>query len=42
MMNQAGELHRDEVEFYLAYTATLMDLASNYEWTSVLDFDHQY
>ena len=37
-----GDLHRENVEYYLAYTATVMDFASLYEWSSVLDFDCQY
>lgn len=39
---QKGDLRRDEAEYYLAYTAILMDLASNYDWHSVLDFDYQH
>lgn len=37
-----GDLHRDHMEYYLAYTATIMDFASVYEWRNVLDFDFQY
>ena len=39
---QEGKLARKDVEFYLAYTTKIFDLAELYEWHSVLDFDHQY
>ena len=45
IMNQllsSGDLARCDVEFYLAYTATIMDLGCTYEWSNILDFDHNY
>ena len=39
---QTGQLHRDHVEYYLAYSATVMDFAATFEWSSVLEFDYQY
>ena len=38
----SGDLLRHHIEYYLAYTATVMDFASIYEWSHVLDFDFQY
>ena len=37
-----GDLPRDEIEFYLAYTSTVHDFCARYEWSSILDFDHKY
>ena len=37
-----GRLQRREVEYYLAYTAYIYDLASQYEWQSLLAFDVRY
>lgn len=37
-----GDLKRQDVEFYLAYTATIFDFASQYEWSSIMDFDFNY
>ena len=45
LLNQllaSGDLPRSNIEFYLAYTATVMDFANNYEWSNVLDFDYNY
>lgn len=39
---QDGQLARKDLEFYLAYTAKVYDLAELYEWHSVLDFDYCY
>ena len=37
-----GILRRENVEYYLAYTAKIFEFASRYEWENVLDYDHQY
>ena len=37
-----GAIAQHDIPFYLAYTATICDFASKYEWSSVLDYDHQY
>ena len=37
-----GDLLRQDLEFYLAYTAMIMDFVSNYEWRCILDFDFHY
>ena len=37
-----GALRQDQISYYLAYTATIFDFASKYEWASVLDYDHLY
>ena len=37
-----GILSREDIEFYLAYTTTVFEFANKYDWSSVLDFDHQY
>ena len=39
---QTGDLPRADIEYYLAYTATVLDFVSCYEWSSVLDFDYLY
>ena len=38
----SNELCRADIEYYLAYTAMIMDLASSYEWPNVLNFDYNY
>ena len=38
-----GSLRReDRLEFYLAYTARIYDLAGKFEWSSVMEFDTMY
>ena len=37
-----GILPREKVEFYLAYTTLIFELAGKYEWRDVLNFDFQY
>ncbi len=38
-----GELARSQIEFYLAYTATIHEFYQRYEWAaSILDFDFVY
>ena len=39
---QNGDLPRDHVEYYLAYTMQVFELADNFEWASVLQFDSRY
>ncbi len=39
---QSGDLDRANIEYYLAYTATVMDLGCIYEWSNILDFDFHY
>ena len=39
---QTSQLQRQDIEFYLAYTAIIFDFATNYDWHSVLDFDYTY
>ena len=39
---QTQDLQRADVEFYLAYTAKVYDMAELYEWNSVLEYDYQY
>ena len=39
---QNGDLPRDHVEYYLAYTMQVFELADIYEWASVLQFDGRY
>lgn len=36
------QLARCDVEYYLAYTAKVFDLATKYEWETVLEYDHTY
>ena len=40
LLNQ--QLMRPDIEFYLAYTAKIYDMAELYEWYSILDYDYQY
>jgi hypothetical protein len=37
-----GLLARQDIEFYLAYTAKIHDLADKYEWESILEYDFLY
>ena len=37
-----GKLARHDLEFYLSYTAHIMDALDIYEWDSILEYDHQY
>ena len=39
---RTGQLAYNDVEFYLAYTAHIFDLAERHLWSSVLAFDQQY
>ena len=39
---QTGDLARPDIEFYLAYTVSVFEMAQVYEWSSILNFDHQY
>ena len=39
---QTGELSRDQVEYYLAYTTQIYEYASSYEWDAIMDFDYIY
>jgi len=39
---EVGDLHRDQVEYYLAYTMQVFELADVYDWSSVLLFYTQY
>jgi hypothetical protein len=39
---QNGQLNRDEVEFYLAYSAKIYDFADRYQWESILEYDYRY
>lgn len=39
---ESGLLHRNDVEFYLAFSANIFDLAAKYTWPSILIFDRHY
>lgn len=39
---QTGDLPRDQVEYYMAYTMQIFELSDSYEWASVLLFDNRY
>ena len=41
-LRKTGRLTTDEIDFYLAYTAKIFDLAEKYVWSSILDFDYCY
>ena len=41
-MLSEGALKQQDVPYYLAYTATIFDFISRYDWNSILDYDHQY
>ena len=36
----AGQLPREDIEFYLAYTTK--EFAEKYEWSRVLNYDYNY
>jgi len=38
----SGQLKRQDIEFYLAYTTKIFEFAEKHEWSSVLNFDHTY
>ena len=37
-----GLLSRDHVEYYLAYTMQVYELADTYDWASIVQFDSRY
>ena len=37
-----GILARDNVEYYLAYTARVFEFGQRYEWENVMDYDNRY
>ena len=39
---QENKLPRSQVEYYMAYTAHIMDMLETYEWDSILEFDYYY
>lgn len=39
---QTGKLARNDMEYYLAYTAKMFDFLDRYEWESILDYDYNY
>ena len=39
---QEGHLKRPDIEYYLAYSAKIYDLAEKYEWYSILQYDYEY
>lgn len=39
---KTGALRTADVDYYLAYTANIFDLADKNSWDSVLDYDHTY
>ena len=39
---KTGQISADKLVYYMAYTAMISDLASKYEWSSVLEFDSRY
>lgn len=39
---ELGHLRRDDVEYYMAYTAYIGDLVERYEWFSIMEYDTQY
>lgn len=39
---QEGQIKRSDIEYYLAYTATINDFAEKYEWHSILAYDYEY
>ena len=36
------KLRREDIEFYLAYTTKIYELAEKYKWNSVLNYDYAY
>ena len=41
-MPAEGELARDDVEYYLAYTVNVMDLVPRFEWMTIIEYDTRY
>lgn len=39
---QTGDLLREHIEYYMAYTTRISDLLDRYEWASIVDYDTQY
>ena len=39
---RSGDLQREDIEYYMAYTAMVFDFVPKYEWQSVLDYDYLY
>jgi hypothetical protein len=39
---QEGKLSRKDIDYYLAYTTKINDMASKFTWQSILSFDRQY
>lgn len=37
-----GDLKRNDVEFYFAYTTCIFEYYQKFEWSSILDFDYTY
>ena len=37
-----GQLPRDEMEFYLAYTTKIYEFAKMDDWNNVLNYDYNY
>ena len=35
-------LHRNDIEYHLAYTAMIFEFASKYEWENILEYDYHY
>jgi hypothetical protein len=45
LMNElltSGNLAREDVEYYLAYTTKIFDFAGRFTWSSIMQFDRQY
>ena len=38
----SGQLPRNDIEFYFAYTTKIFEFAEKYEWNSVLNYDYHY
>jgi len=41
MLSQ-GILSKENVDYYLAYTATIFDLSEKYYWENIMNYDHRY
>ena len=41
-LRKTDRLTTDEIDFYLAYTARIFDLAEKYVWSSIFNFDYCY
>jgi hypothetical protein len=39
---QEGKLSRKDIDYYLAFTTKIYDIASKFTWQSILSFDRQY